>query len=239
MSFRFGTWLLDLLFPPRCVFCQTLLKQGETGFCSRCQTELPWITGQAAEQKPEFISLCASPLWFQGEVRESIHRYKFSDRSCYAATYARLMAQCVSDHLADRFDLISWVPLSAKSLKKRGYDQAELLAKGIAQELGEGALCTLRKVRNTRVQSGLTEDAERRANVLGAYEITEIAQIEGKRILLVDDVITTGSTLSECARMLRTYGAADVVCVTLARARGKTSGEKGRKSKFRDAISGK
>lgn len=236
MSSRFCTWLLDLLFPPRCAFCQKLLKQGETGFCSRCQTELPWIVGQAAEQKPEFISLCVSPLWFQGEVRESIHRYKFSDRSCYAGTYVHLMAQCVSDHLADRFDLISWVPLSAKSLKKRGYDQSRLLAEGIAQELGADIVQTLRKVRNTRVQSGLSEEAERRANVLGAYEVTNTAQIEGKRVLLVDDVVTTGSTLSECARILRTYGAADVVCVTLARARGKKNGGK---STPCGAISGK
>ncbi len=223
MSARVGSFLLDLLFPPRCVFCRTILKRGESGFCASCQRELPWIAGQAAEQQPEFISLCASPLWYQGDVRESIHRYKFYDRNGYAKTYGRLVAQCVTDHLAGRYDLITWVPLSAKSLKKRGYDQAMLLAMAVALELNDVAVETLRKARDTDAQSSLKEDAARRANVLGAYEVVDPALVEGKSLLLIDDVVTTGSTLSECARTLRTYGAKDVVCATLARARGKIS----------------
>ena len=78
---------------------------------------------------------------------------------------------------------------------------------------------TLRKERDTPAQSGLTEDAQRRANVLGAYTPVDRSLVEGKRVLLIDDVVTTGATLSECARMLRTMGAADVVCAALARAR--------------------
>lgn len=218
--------LLDLLFPPKCVFCQSILKQGEHGHCAKCQSNLPWIVGQAAEQQPEFISLCASPLWYQGEVRESIHRYKFSDRSFYAKPYGRLVAQCVSDHLAGRYDLITWVPLSAKSLKKRGYDQAMLLAMSAALELNDVAVETLRKARNTNAQSSLKDDSARRANVLGAYEVVDPILIEGKRVLLIDDVVTTGATLSECARTLRTYGAVDVVCATLARARAENQRNK-------------
>ncbi len=220
MKLGIGAWLLDLLFPPRCAFCQTLLTHGEYGLCARCQKELPWITGSAAEQTPEFISLCVSPLWFQDSVRKSIHRYKFSDKSMYAKTFGHLMAQCVADHLDGRFDLITWVPLSDKRRRRRGYDQARLLAEVIAAETGCAVAQTLRKVRNNQTQSGLTEDAARRANVLGAYEMTDPAHVLGKRILLVDDVVTTGATLSECACVLRTGGAQDVVCVTLARARG-------------------
>lgn len=222
MSGRWG-FLLDLLFPPRCVFCKSILKQGESGLCARCQSELPWIVGQAAEQKLEFISCCASPLWYQGKVRESIHRYKFSDRNGYAKTYGRLVAQCVTDHLSGRYDLITWVPLSSQSLKKRGYDQAMLLAMATALELGDVAVETLRKARNTDAQSSLKEDAARRANVLGAYEVVDPVIVQGKRILLIDDVVTTGSTLSECARVLHTYGAVDIVCATLTRARGEKS----------------
>lgn len=221
MSRGLGNILLDLLFPPRCVFCRNILKQGESGICTHCQSQLPWSVGQSAEQKIEFISLCASPLWYQGDVRESIHRYKFSDRNGYAKTYGCLVAQCVTDHLTGRYDLITWVPLSSKSLRKRGYDQAMLLAMATALELGNVAVETLHKVRDTDPQSSLKDDAARRANVLGAYEATDPVLIEGKRVLLIDDVVTTGSTLSECARVLRTYGAADVVCATLARARGK------------------
>ena len=78
---------------------------------------------------------------------------------------------------------------------------------------------TLRKARNTDPQSGLEEESARRANVLGAYTAVDPELVAGKRVLLIDDVVTTGSTFSECARTLRTVGAADVVCAALARAR--------------------
>lgn len=210
--------LLDLIFPPKCVFCRKLLRKGEDGICAHCQEHLPWCVGPEAEQTMEFISLCASPLWYQDEVRESFHRYKFKGSRGYAKVYGRLMAQCVQDHLAGRYDIITWVPLSEQRRKARGYDQAMLLAEAAALELGDVAAETLAKVRDTSAQSGLgKDDSARRANVLGAYRPTDPELIAGQRILLMDDVVTTGSTLSECARTLRTAGAADVVCVTLAR----------------------
>ena len=212
--------LLDLLFPPRCAFCRALLRRGESDLCQRCQRELPWISGPAAEQKPEFVSLCASPLWYEGAVRASFHRFKFKGRSGYAQVYGRLTAQCVRDHLSGRYDLITWVPLSPERLKKRGYDQAMLLACATALELGDVAVETLRKVRDAEAQSGLAGGAgARRANVLGAYQAADPELVAGRRVLLIDDVITTGATISECARILRTVGAREVVCATLARAR--------------------
>lgn len=212
--------LLDLLFPPRCVFCRRLLHRGEEGICPRCQQELPWALGAEAEQTGEFFSLCASPLWYQDQVRASFHRYKFKGVRGYSRTYGRLVAQCVQDHLAGRYDLITWVPLSRARLRQRGYDQAMLLASAAALELDDVAAETLCKVRDTEAQSGLGKnDASRRANVLSAYQVTDPALVEGRRVLLIDDIVTTGSTLSECARVLRIAGATDVVCAALARSR--------------------
>lgn len=212
--------LLDLLFPPRCVFCRRLLHRGEEGICPRCQQELPWALGAKAEQTGEFFSLCASPLWYQDQVRASFHRYKFKGVRGYSRTYGRLVAQCVQDHLAGRYDLITWVPLSRARLRQRGYDQAMLLASAAALALDDVAAETLCKVRDTEAQSGLGKnDASRRANVLSAYQVTDPALVEGRRVLLIDDIVTTGSTLSECARVLRTAGATDVVCAALARSR--------------------
>ena len=212
--------LLDLLFPPRCVFCRRLLHRGEEGICPRCQQELPWALGAEAEQTGEFFSLCASPLWYQDQVRASFHRYKFKGVRGYSRTYGRLVAQCVQDHLAGRYDLITWVPLSRARLRQRGYDQAMLLASAAALALDDVAAETLCKVRDTEAQSGLGKnDASRRANVLSAYQVTDPALVEGRRVLLIDDSVTTGSTLSECARVLRTAGATDVVCAALARSR--------------------
>ena len=212
-------FVLDLLFPPKCVFCGKVLDTGETGICRRCQKELPWLTGSEAELTGEFFSLCAAPLRYQDQVRDSVRRYKFKGRRGYHKVYGKLVAQCVHDHLAGRYDLITWVPLSSQRKKERGYDQAFLLASAAALELGEVAVETLRKARDTDPQSGITEDARRRANVLGAYTPVDPELVAGKRVLLIDDVVTTGSTLSECARTLRTMGAADVVCAALARAR--------------------
>lgn len=210
--------LLDLLFPPKCVFCGKLLPTGATYLCPRCQKELPWLEGVAAEQTGEFFSLCVSPLRYQDKVRDSIHRYKFQGRRGYHKAYGMLVAQCVHDHLAGKYDLITWVPLSSQRRKERGYDQAFLLASAAALELGDVAVETLRKSRDNTPQSGLEGEAERRANVLGAYQPVDPQLVAGKRVLLIDDVVTTGSTLSECARMLRTMGASDVVCASLARA---------------------
>ncbi|MEG1720246.1 MAG: ComF family protein [Pseudoflavonifractor sp.] len=214
---RFFAGILDLIFPPRCVFCGAILSKG--GLCDQCQPLLPWLTEGTAEQTLEFCSLCVSPLRYEGAVRKSIHRYKFRGMRGYAEIYGGLVADCIRDHLAGRYDLISWVPLSKKHLRTRGYDQAFLLANAAARSLGTAPQPTLRKARNTAAQSGLTEDSARRANVMGAYEVPNPALIAGKRVLLIDDVVTTGSTLTECARVLRTAGAADVICATLSRAR--------------------
>ena len=211
--------LLDLLFPPKCVFCGKVLDSGEDGLCAHCQRDLPWLTDGEAEQTGEFFSLCAAPLRYQDKVRDSIRRYKFKGRRGYHKLYGRLVAQCIHDHLTGRYDLITWVPLSRQRKKERGYDQAFLLASAAALELGEVAVETLRKERHTEAQSGLTEASQRRANVLGAYTPVDPELVAGKRVLLIDDVVTTGSTLSECARTLRTMGAEDVVCAALARAR--------------------
>lgn len=216
---RILTALLDLIFPPRCVFCGRLLDTGEEELCNSCQKNLPWLTGAAAEQRSLWFDRCVSPLAYRDAVRDSLRRYKFQGRRWYCRIYGRLMAQCVQDHLAGQYDLITWAPLSAKRKRKRGYDQAYLLAAHMAAELGGQAVPTLRKVRHTAAQSGLNDDGARRKNVQDAYEILDPARIAGKRVLLVDDIVTTSSTLSACAQVLTQAGAAEVICVTAARAR--------------------
>ena len=212
-----GAALLDLLFPRKCPFCQRLVE-GDALLCPDCQRTLPWLTEQAAERTPEFVRLCVSPLRYRGPVADSIHRYKFSGRRTYSHAYGMLMAQCVKDHFTQPFDAITWAPLSKKRLKQRGYDQAELLARAVGGDLGVPAAPLLAKIRDIPAQSGLSEQAARRANVLGAYELLPGAQVAGSSILLADDVVTSGATLSECARVLLTAGAAQVCAVTLAQA---------------------
>lgn len=214
---RFWTAVLDLLYPPRCVFCRALLKEGEQDVCGACRATLPVAEGACCEQRGEFFDRCLSPFYYTGVVRESFHRYKFDGYRWYAPAYGRWMADCLRDYLNEPVDLVTWAPLSRKRLRKRGYDQARLLAREAASALKLEETPLLRKAVDTPAQSGLEGAARRRANVLGVYAMLPEAEVEGKRILLVDDIVTTGSTLSECARVLKTAGAERVVCLTLAR----------------------
>lgn len=211
--------LLDLLFPPKCPFCQSILETPADPVCPACQKSLPWLVGRAGERKVDFTQGCCSPLAYRGAVREAIHRYKFSGVRAYARPFGLLMAQCVQDRPEMAADLVTWAPLSRKRRRERGYDQGELLARAMAKRLGLPAVPTLVKARHTQPQSGLDSAEARRANALGAYALLPGADAAGKRVLLADDVVTSGATLSECARTLLEAGAAEVWCVTLAQAR--------------------
>lgn len=116
--------------------------------------------------------------------------------------------------------MLSWVPVSKKRLRERGYDQAELLCRAVADELGVTPVPLLVKHRHTRAQSASGSAEKRKANIAGAYMLVPEADIQDHRILLIDDIITTGSTVSECARTLGYGGADRVVCATVARQRG-------------------
>ena len=210
---------LDLLFPPKCPFCQRILEDPRAPACPDCQERLPWLTGRAGERRVDFSAGCLSPLAYRGAVPEAVHRYKFSRVRACGKPFALLMAQCVRDGLDGPVDAVTWAPLSRQRLRGRGFDQARLLAEHLAAQLSLPALPTLEKVRDTSPQSELKEADARRANALGVYAALPGADITGKRLLLVDDVVTSGATLSECCRALLEAGAEKVWCVTLAQAR--------------------
>ena len=210
--------LLDLLYPPKCPFCGRILERGEEGWCASCQEELPWTEpGQA--KAVEFCDTCLSPLWYQAGVRKGLHRYKFGGGRGRARLFGALMAQCLKDRWTEPVDLITWAPLHPKRRRKRGYDQAELLARRVGELAGLPAEQTLEKIRSTAAQSQTGGNEARKTNVQGAYRALPGLDFTGKRIVLVDDVATSGATLSECAAALRRAGAACVVGLTFARAR--------------------
>ena len=212
----FLSTLMDLLFPPKCVFCGRILHDKDDLWCSKCIESLPF-TLNGGRQDGVYYDYCISPLYYKGAVRRSILRFKFRGASSYAAVYGRILAECIREQPDVVYDFISWVPLSSKRKRSRGYDQAMLLAMATALELGDVAVETLNKPRDIRAQSELGGAAERRDNISGAYEAVDPELIEGKCVLLIDDIITTGSTLDECAGILLASGAARVMCAVLAR----------------------
>ena len=210
--------LLDLFYPPRCAFCRRVLKTGERGMCAKCEGSIS-RTASGGAQSGEFFSVCVSPLYYEDTVRDSMLRYKFKDLSTYADIYGALIADCIRDNLSGRYDIITWVPLSAQRRKKRGYDQAMLLAMSAALKLDDVAVELLIKHTDVPAQSGMGDASKRKANISGVYKTADEDLVRGRRVLLIDDIITTGSTLSECAKTLRLSGAEEVLCCTLARTR--------------------
>ena len=213
-----GSFVLDLLFPPKCAFCRRVVRHGADRLCPDCRAALPYA-GAEVEKHGDGFSVCYAALYYEGQVRDSLHRYKFQGSSGYAGTYGHLLADCVRENLAGRYDLISWVPLSRERLRERGYDQSMLIAQAMALGLQDVAVSTLDKVRDAAKQSTVGSAEKRRANISGAYRVTDPELVAGRRILLIDDIVTTGATLSECACTLRAAGAADVVCAAVARTR--------------------
>ena len=211
--------VLDLLFPPKCPFCGKVREQ--RGICPACWKALPWTEGDQGLKKLPGGTVCAAPLWYEDLAREGLLRFKFQGASAAAEPLGELIAQCAAERFSGEFDVVTWVPVSRRRLRKRGYDQARLLAESACRVWGVRPEPLLRKVQDNPAQSGLTEAAARRANVLGVYEPAEPDTIQGKRVLLVDDICTTGATLSECARTLRSAGAAGVVCAAVALTREK------------------
>ena len=207
----------DLLFPPKCVLCRKILEPDETDLCHRCRVELPEFPHSRV--KLTFLDSWTSVWYYEGNVRTSILRYKFHGARHYASAYGRVLAMRLLREYPEGFDVLTWIPISPIRRLKRGYDQGELLAEAVGLELGMEPVRTLRKVRDNPPQSGITGVAQRRANVLGVYRTVDPEQFRDKRVLMLDDIITTGATASEAARMLLTAGAKEVHCGTIAAAR--------------------
>lgn len=208
-------WLLDLIYPPKCVFCGRLLRSGETDLCGKCRHSLPDFDGSVKRGK--FYRQCWPVYTYEGAVVESIHRFKFSGMQQYAAAYGRLIAAMLLRCRVE-FDVLTWVPISAKRLRKRGYDQSRLIAATVAGELKVPCVRTLEKYRDNKPQSRQKDAASRHSNVLNAYRSVHPENFAGKRVLLIDDIITTGATLSECSKVLKIAGAGEVECAVLAAA---------------------
>jgi ComF family protein len=238
-----GNAVADLLFPPRCVNCHRL----GPWLCANCQDEievirppicyrcgLPWDgasspatpAGQVARTCPRcrnketsLDGLCAYAI-HDGPLREAIHQLKYEDLRALATPLGKLMSQGWAalqppDH---DIDVIVPVPLHASRERKRGYNQAALLARALGAEIQRPVVeDVLARIRATAPQVDLSAE-ERQTNVRDAFK-TVNSSLAGKRVLLIDDVCTTGATLEAASSALRASNASSVWAYTLARAR--------------------
>ncbi|KYH31442.1 ComF family protein [Neomoorella mulderi] len=188
-----------------CLYCGRLLPLGKQAVCSQCREELP----------PFYKARAVGP--YQGLLKEMIWALKYQGRRSLANPLGRLLAGVVVRELGPgRPDLVIPVPLTSTRLRVRTFNQAELLALALGQELGlpvNGEV--MFRVRETAPQVNLSRRS-RWQNLGGAFQVTAPGKITGRRLLLVDDVLTTGATASACTNALLAAGAAGVAVITLA-----------------------
>lgn len=213
-------------FPRRCGICGRVVAL-DNELCEKCRTlehiERPrcLLCGRAKSDcvckghKSEYDGVTA-PFYYRDNVVAAIHNFKFHEQPSLAKKMGEEMARDVLESFCDiSFDVVTAVPLSRRRKSERGYNQAELLARSVASFLGVPHEDLLRKVVNNKVQH--KENARiRKINVYGVYDLVSSADVEDKTVLLVDDVKTTGSTINECAKMLKMYGAKKVIVTTFA-----------------------
>ncbi len=205
--------ILELLFPRKCVLCGRLLAQDETDLCRNCRVNASMC--ENTSRPIAYLDQWTAVWYYEDHVRESLLRYKFGGREHYAKSYGRMLAMKIYEmHLPITY--ITWVPISGRRRLRRGYDQSELLAKAVAKELGLDVVRCLKKVRHNKAQSSISNADRRRANVMGVYKIQNPNKISGASILLIDDILTTGATISECAKTLRFAGASHVYGAAVA-----------------------
>lgn len=210
---RLGQWL----YPEKCVLCGHILEKDETDLCHDCRIHAPECP--VSNSKYPYLNSWVALWYYEDTVRRSLLRYKFYGKRRYASPYARLLGMKLMKEDRLDFDILTWIPVSARRRRKRGFDQVELLAEKLGREIGKAPQPLLKKIRDNPAQSGIVGQAERRANVLGAYEVLHPELLAGKRVLLLDDIVTTGATAAECARVLLTAGAKEVHFAVIAAAR--------------------
>ena len=212
-------FILDLIYPPKCVFCGRVMEIGtKYGVCSKCAPEAGKLECPRCGFSTRWCDGMAAVWEYKSIVKASLTRYKFQKKQSYSVTFGSAMARKLADPggrvALGRIDRIVCVPLHKKKERKRGYNQSLLLAEEIARLTGKTLFAdALEKVENTKTQSGIGE-IERYNNVRGAYAAR--GNFKGLRLLIVDDVITTGSTLDECARVLKSASASEVTAIALA-----------------------
>lgn len=203
----------DLFCPKRCVLCWGLLPDQQLDMHVQCRVAA--IVNRPASFRIPYVKAWTALWRYGGDVRSSIIRYKFGGRRGYCITYGRELAQKIREAGLD-FDVLTWVPVSWLRKRTRGYDQVELIACETGANLAVKPEKLLHKRRHNRRQSKIMDKQKRVRNVRGVYRPVCSENIRGKRVLLIDDIVTTGATVSEAARVLRESGARCVYVACLA-----------------------
>lgn len=214
----------SVFFPERCHICGNI-KPFLKSYCVRCGIDTKAISPDACEKCGHEKCICRTDAYidlphftavyyYQGELKKSLHRFKFYSDSSYADYFGKAMADRIKELYGDiSFDGVCFVPMTKQAETIRGYNQSQLLATKIADELSVPVVPCLEKEAGSVEQKTLTAK-QRVKNLHGSFKVND--DINGKVLILCDDIKTTGATLKECSDTLLSAGAKDIYCVTLA-----------------------
>lgn len=211
-----------IFYPNKCPYCLKTLSE-DLESCKMCKnsiTRYDKLTKVYETSYPQCnkVSYCTAPLYYADKVRKAVLLYKFRGYTNFVNSFTISMYNSYQKYFSNKdFDFITYVPLNKKRLRERGYNQSHLLAKGLSKKTNIPCKEILYHCKDNKIQHELTS-FERRENVKGAYALLSHIDIKGKSILVVDDIITTKSTLSEICKILYDLGASNVDCICLARA---------------------
>lgn len=200
-----------------CDGCKSILPYNDSAICDHCgrQTVYPTEYCDFCKGKQSYLELCRSAFVYEEPIGQVVRRLKYNGEKYLAEELAEHLKKCFLKDMRYA-DGIVYVPTSQKRIKERGYNQSFLLAKELAKKIEvpllEGVIV---KTRETKSQVGLTEK-QRKENLQGSFKVTDKSAVEGKRILVVDDVLTTGTTVETMARVLSKAGASQIIALTVA-----------------------
>jgi ComF family protein len=203
---------IDLLFPPRCAGC----GQIDTFWCSKCQDEIDEMSLEETIEPKHPLQGVAATAWHEGKLREAVQALKYENTPTMAKPLGEKLATCLKqqDWI---YDIIVPVPLHTKRLMERGYNQAQLLAEQAASNMGIGCEVNgLQRIRETKSQVTIS-GTERLQNIKDAF-VANSQFVNGRSIVIIDDVYTTGSTMSACGEALLSAGATVVYGLTVTAA---------------------
>ena len=211
--------ILSLIFPNVCGFCN---KINNNNLCKRCELNLSKYKidciKNCTNDRRKYFDYLFCALKYENIIREKIIQYKFNENSYLYKTFVKII---IKNEKLYRFlklyDIIIAVPMHKKKKAVRGYNQCELIANEIAKQMTlKFEKNILIKIKDTKIQSTLTK-SQRMKNVKDAFCIKDIEKIKGKKVILIDDIYTTGSTVNECSRILKQSGAKEVCVITIAK----------------------
>lgn len=205
------TGLVSVFFPQRCACCGRVIVPSAL-FCPECLAALPKTV---YERSAVGGFLCSAALLYEEPYSTALKRFKFHSKPGGLQGFAYLTVKASRERFEGKdFDAVTCVPMTRLAVFKRGYNQSEELARACAKLMALPFEPVLEKYRSNAPQRTLNR-SQRAKNVRGVFRIRKSHSVTGKRYLLIDDVITTGSTLGECARVLKTGGCSEVCCAVL------------------------